>query len=181
MAVIIDGTTGITTPTESVTTTVGVGGATPSASGAGITFPATQSASSNANTLDDYEEGTWTPAFNPSSSGSITGGTVYATYTKIGRVVSIQVFMGGTWVISSPTGQLRITGLPFAAPAVTSGISAFGVAPYSMNAGVDSISAETDISQARLIVFCFSNGVRIDVSTYIKTDTQLLIGGTYAI
>jgi hypothetical protein len=39
-------------------TTIGVGGATPSASGSGISFPATQSASSDANTLDDYEEGT---------------------------------------------------------------------------------------------------------------------------
>jgi hypothetical protein len=38
-------------------TTIGVGGATPSTSGSGISFPATQSASSDANTLDDYEEG----------------------------------------------------------------------------------------------------------------------------
>jgi len=30
--------------------------------GSGVAFPATQSASANANTLDDYEEGTWTPA-----------------------------------------------------------------------------------------------------------------------
>ena len=37
----------------SVTGVIGVGGATPSTSGSGITFPATQSASSNANTLDD--------------------------------------------------------------------------------------------------------------------------------
>jgi hypothetical protein len=43
-------------------TTIGVGDATPSASGSGISFPATQSASSDANTLDDYEEGTWTPS-----------------------------------------------------------------------------------------------------------------------
>jgi hypothetical protein len=40
---------------------IGIGGATPSASGTGITFPATASASTDANTLDDYEEGTWTP------------------------------------------------------------------------------------------------------------------------
>jgi hypothetical protein len=45
-------------------TTIGVGGATPSTSGAGITFPATQSASSNVNTLDDYEEGSWTPTYS---------------------------------------------------------------------------------------------------------------------
>ena len=49
--------------------TISVGGATPSASGAGITFPATQSASTDANTLDDYEEGTWTPTVNSTGGG----------------------------------------------------------------------------------------------------------------
>ena len=44
-----------TLTTPSFATTIGVGGATAAASGAGITFPASQSASSNANTLDDYE------------------------------------------------------------------------------------------------------------------------------
>jgi len=43
-----------TLTTPSFGTTIGVGGATASASGAGISFPATQSASSDANTLDDY-------------------------------------------------------------------------------------------------------------------------------
>jgi hypothetical protein len=60
----------ISASTVTATTTMGVGAATPAASGAGITFPAAQSASSDANTLDDYEEGTWTPN---------VGGT--ATYT----------------------------------------------------------------------------------------------------
>jgi hypothetical protein len=60
MTIILDGTTGITNNSGTLisATTVGVGGATPAASGAGITFPATQSASTDANTLDDYEEGT---------------------------------------------------------------------------------------------------------------------------
>lgn len=43
--------------TIKTSSTISVGAATPSTSGAGITFPATQSASTNANTLDDYEEG----------------------------------------------------------------------------------------------------------------------------
>jgi len=49
----------------------------------GIKFPATQVASSDANTLDDYEEGTWTP----SVGGTATYGTRIATYTKIGDTV----------------------------------------------------------------------------------------------
>ena len=78
----ISGTTG------AFTTTVGVGGATPAASGAGITFPATASASSDANTLDDYEEGTWTPSDASGASLSITFNN--ASYTKIGRLVYIR-------------------------------------------------------------------------------------------
>ena len=65
-------------------TTIGVGAATPSASGAGITFPATQSASTDANTLDDYEEGTWTPKDN---AGTSLFNYQTPTYTKTGRVV----------------------------------------------------------------------------------------------
>ena len=69
--------------------TISVGNATPSASGAGITFPATQSASTDANTLDDYEEGTW------SASGitevNCTGASFSeGRYTKIGNIVHIQ-------------------------------------------------------------------------------------------
>jgi hypothetical protein len=66
-------------------TTMSVGNATPSTSGAGITFPATQSASSDANTLDDYEEGTWTPA--DASGAGLTFTQASGTYTKIGRMV----------------------------------------------------------------------------------------------
>jgi hypothetical protein len=51
---------------------ISVGGAAPTTSGTGITFPATQSASTNANTLDDYEEGTWTPTY---VNFTITSGT----------------------------------------------------------------------------------------------------------
>jgi hypothetical protein len=53
-----------------------------------IVFPATQSASSNANTLDDYEEGTFTPSFG-SATGSLTSYTSSGRYTKIGNQVSV--------------------------------------------------------------------------------------------
>jgi hypothetical protein len=97
----------------SVTNTVGVGAATPSASGAGITFPATASDSTSANTLDDYEEGTWTPAlaFGGGSTG-ITYNERSGSYVKIGRVVyawmSIYLTNKG-----SSTGSAQINGLPF--------------------------------------------------------------------
>jgi len=86
-----------------------------SSSGVGISFPGTQVTSSDANTLDDYEEGTWTPTFNFSgSSTGITYAWQIGYYTKVGRVVTIQCYIqfGNK---GSASGGLRIDGLPFTA------------------------------------------------------------------
>jgi len=94
--------------------TISVGNATPSTSGAGITFPATQSASTNANTLDDYEEGDWTPTYfgAAGSAGSLAYSEQTGKYTKIGRQVTIT----GTIILTNKgswTGRVQIGGLPF--------------------------------------------------------------------
>jgi hypothetical protein len=94
-------------------TTIGVGGATPSTSGSGITFPATASASSNANTLDDYEEGTWTPVLTfGGGSTSLTYSNQVGYYTKIGNTVTVQynIFLSNK---GTSTGNNLISGLPF--------------------------------------------------------------------
>ena len=78
----------------------------------GITFPATQVPSADANTLDDYEEGTWTP----SVGGNATYTRQSGFYTKIGRQV---VAMFDIEISTIGTGsQSIISGLPFtSAPA----------------------------------------------------------------
>ena len=99
------------TGTGKFATTIGVGNATPSASGSGITFPATQSASSDANTLDDYEEGTWTPVITP-GAGSITSYTSSGTYTKVGRTVMCTITFSIT-NNGTGSGGCILTGIPF--------------------------------------------------------------------
>jgi hypothetical protein len=92
---------------------IGIGGTAPTTSGTGITFPATQSASSNANTLDDYEEGTWTPTFQGSTTNpTVTYAVQTGWYTKIGRQVTV-VFELGTSANTGGVGTLIIGGLPF--------------------------------------------------------------------
>jgi len=59
-----------------------------------------------ANKLDDYEEGTWTPAI-----AGWTGGAMVGTYTKIGNTVFYSMQTG--FLTGSGSGQLEITGLPF--------------------------------------------------------------------
>jgi hypothetical protein len=89
---------------------LGLGGTNPT-SGTGITFPATQSASSNANTLDDYEEGDITGLTDGSGAGlSIT--FTNPKYTKIGRLVYVSIDVI-TYPITASTAAASITGLPF--------------------------------------------------------------------
>jgi len=78
-----------------------------------VTFPSTQSASADANTLDDYEEGTWTPIlqFGGASVG-ITYSKQTGLYTKIGRQVTITANISLT-AKGSSTGMAKIEGLPF--------------------------------------------------------------------
>jgi hypothetical protein len=93
-------------------TTISVGDATPSSSGAGITFPATDSPSSNANTLDDYEEGTWTP--NQGSGLTLVGAfSSSGTYTKIGRMVFVTGQFNGVTSVAIPATDIICTNLPF--------------------------------------------------------------------
>jgi hypothetical protein len=96
--------------TIKATTSISVGNAVPTTSGAGITFPATQSASSNANTLDDYEEGTWTPSDGSGAGLSLTVSN--ATYTKIGRMVYASALV--TYPVTADTSQAKLASLPFA-------------------------------------------------------------------
>jgi hypothetical protein len=94
-----------------------------SANGIGITFPATQSASSNANTLDDYEEGTWTPS-SP-TSGYVLSEAV-GVYTKVGRLVTVQ-FSVMFSSVAGTNSSVVFTGLPFAAAALATATCQAGV------------------------------------------------------
>ena len=160
MTITLDGTNGITTP-EIVSSggplvvdsgapdnsvvvnssgnlkavaTIAVGNATPSTSGAGITFPATQSASSDANTLDDYEEGTFTPTLE---GGTTAGTTTYlnqeGTYTKVGRQVSVSIYINAS--AATGTGTIRIGGLPFSSVSGFYGAATVMVHSYNWGSG----------------------------------------------
>jgi hypothetical protein len=66
-----------------------------------------------ANTLDDYEEGTWTPTMEFSTTNGTISYTVRSgSYTKIGRIVYINAVIT-TSSITGNSGDLLISGLPF--------------------------------------------------------------------
>ena len=76
-----------------------------------IKFAPTQVASSDVNTLDDYEEGTWTPNIN-SNNGTGTFVTKVGSYVKIGKQVTIWFVVDGGNSLAAGTTQY-LTGLPF--------------------------------------------------------------------
>ena len=85
---------------------------TPTTSGTGITFPATQSASTDANTLDDYEEGYWFPVLTPASGTiTVTAGNTKGAYTKVGRLVTVTG--DAAYTSSAASGAITLSGLPF--------------------------------------------------------------------
>jgi len=60
-------------------------------------------------TLSNYQEGTWTPADNSGASLSFT--VTYSQYTRIGRVVTVSMFI--VWPSTVSGATVSISGLPF--------------------------------------------------------------------
>ena len=94
----------------------------------GINFPATAALSTDANTLDDYEEGTWTPSLSATTtaptvtyhSDATTGR--FGRYVKVGRVVHIWGRIRLT-ARTGGSGFAIVTGLPFTVASGTGGVS----------------------------------------------------------
>jgi hypothetical protein len=107
----VAGTTTISLPATSGT--VAIEGTTPAFNG--IVFPATQVVSTGANTLDDYEEGTWTPTFI--CSGASFGYAFQAgSYVKVGKMCTLfaAVSLNSASGISGNGNGVFIGNLPFA-------------------------------------------------------------------
>jgi hypothetical protein len=161
---------------------IGLGLATPS-SGAGITFPATQSASSDANTLDDYEEGSWTGAFTATTSGTITIGYLgnydKGFYTKVGRLVTVT---GDFYVasVSSPVGALRLTGLPFPCANDLRAMASASIYPLSLGSGATtSIVGVINQNTSYIIISKYAAGTTSDLAGDIVSGSEFRISVTY--
>ena len=146
-------------------TTISVGNATPSTSGSGISFPSSQDTSSDANTLDDYEEGTWTPTITLNSGTATTYTSPTGTYTKTGRMVTVlgSIFpTNGT--IGSTNGYMRITGLPFTVGLVN-GIGS-GMNTSNYNNGISVTTTYSTTLDAGFVTGCAQSNTYGFVATY---------------
>jgi hypothetical protein len=155
------------------------------ASAGQVKFPASQNASADANTLDDYEEGSFDAAFT-SAGGTVTISSSYnrLSYTKVGRAVTV---CGAVQIssISSPTGELRLTGLPFTNQTGTEGSALTNVSLTACN--IDTTVGEIMIgfidSAKNYITFYVTDtaGGVLDVNAapYVKEASTFYINVTY--
>jgi len=91
--------------------------------GCGIAFPGTQSASTDANTLDDYREGTFTPTLLSTSGTITTVGTTVGRFTKIGNQVTVVLYLPIT-TNGTGAGLLRVSNMPYTCNAAASSFGA---------------------------------------------------------
>jgi hypothetical protein len=150
------------------------------AQGGQIKFPATQVPSADVNTLDDYEEGTFTP--NITFGGGSTGISYDASnhtgrYTKIGRMVYFEATVVLT-AKGSSTGAAQVTGLPF---------SGASVPPYAIIRGISvNLTSITTLaayvtSSALQLVNDAGSGFTNVTDTNFSNTSQVYLSGCYAV
>jgi len=141
--------------------------------------------SSDANTLDDYEEGTWSVAIT-AGSGTITINPDHDTggYIKIGKLVYI-AFHCGITAISSPSSTLGVTGLPFTS--ASTGMPELSDYAFNLGSIVNLASAAT----GDIVTQLHPGGTYFDIgagggatatsliANLVDTGTHFYISGVY--
>ena len=149
---------------------------------AGVTLGTAAGVYAAANTLDDYEEGTWTPVLNASGTApTVTYSFQKGRYTKVGNLVTILVDC--RWSANSGgTGNTTITGLPFANGDAYAGAIVFEhSSAWSLASGRTTLAAE--VNQNTGIVTFLQNGsglsgVGYDITT-LGTTGYAIFSITY--
>ncbi len=144
-----------------------------------IRFPATQNPSADANTLDDYEEFTWTPALSFATMGdaSIVHSVAAGSGIKIGSKVEAWFNIAtSTNTHTTASGNLQITGLPFAGGASAGGYWR-GLVRWS---GITLVGGQTQVnatlgSGSSIITFGASGS---GVASGSETAADVTSGGT---
>lgn len=159
-------------------------GATNVTSGSGISFPATQSATSDANTLDDYEEGTFTPSvtFGGNAVG-ITYNSRLGRYTKIGNCVTFNLYLQMSSKGSS-TGTFNIIGLPFTSQNVSVGYNTFTLWTNNTPVALSGIVQGYVTQNSTAVTFEFQasgfyGAMGAITNTQCNNNTDFMVGGMY--
>ncbi len=149
--------------------------------GGQLAFPVSPNASADANTLDAYEEGTWTATLTCGTSGSITMNSNLGTYTKIGRLVTVHGYFSVTSV-SSPVGELILNGLPFVIKASNWHYTAAAIYCALMEAtAATQMMARGIPNTSTMHIRHFAAGVIAVAAADVKALTQIVVTMSYIV
>lgn len=145
-----------------------------------IKFPVTQNSSADANTLDDYEEGTFTPTVTLGGGAvGATYGTQVGRYTKTGNRVSFSIRLTLTNKGSS-TGALLVAGLPFATN--TNVHTALSIWGNGLGSGVSTLMAFAVSNSTTIQLWRLGAGTATGlVDTDIGNSSDFIISGQYEV
>lgn len=135
-----------------------------------------------------YAEGSWTPAFaGTGTAGSFTYGSERnGRYTRIGNIVHIRAYVVISAISVSPTTNLIITGLPFAAELSTVIYSALAVGyiyNFNLSAGSLGITAYVNPNTTNILLleyFDDAGAVALPAGA-LKTTSGIILSGAYQI
>ena len=152
------------------------------ANGQGIDFSATPGTGTS-ELLADYEEGTWTPAYATSGTGftTMTMDVISATYTKVGRQVTVRAFIRTDNVdTTGATGILRISGLPFTSAADGYSAVAIGFATdwagnFPLQGFVNDGATTINLMYRATVAGATQSCVPADMTTGANADKNTLI------
>lgn len=155
----------------------------------GITFPATQVPSADANTLDDYEEGTWTPSIGGAGgNGTLTYSLQQGGYTKVGNMVTCWGRVQATSTVTGGSGTLQIYGLPFTAangPVGWFGHSCIGyfgnLGSYGTTGNLGILGPEAGTSYLRFHTFSSTGVAGLPTQANILNGTEFYFGFSYRV
>jgi hypothetical protein len=145
-----------------------------------IRFPVVSNVSTNANTLDDYEEGTWTPTFiGTTTNPTVTyAATTYGHYTKIGKAVSLQGRILLT-AASGGAGNLRIAGLPFA-PSAGANNQAMSIGTRTSFTTQAPNQCFVDTTAAQIVLVNFTTTAsQTNTTANLAATSDITFGGVY--
>lgn len=157
-------------------------------SGGQLRFPAAANLSPDPNTLDDYEEGTWTPTFTCVTPGnlSVTYNTRTGSYMKIGQKVYVSCDISiSAMTHSTASGTILISGLPFACPGEQPFPCAYwnqrpsGVVPMLRRAGAAIPNYQTVLRIADLASGSMSEVQITSITSPLPSTMWLFFSGWY--
>jgi len=151
----------ITTPTLVGNVTMSTGNLVVGTSGRGIDFSATPGTGTS-ELLADYEEGTFTPTLvGTTTDPTVTYSLQRGIYTKVGRVVTITVYMGWS-SFSGGSGNVGFGNLPFAVESSVGTGSAGAVGyfdGFTLSASRTSVGIFASPNTTQCLPTCFGSGV----------------------